>query len=70
MSRVENEMLSYIVKSHFNAIGKFYLTKTEPKLFWKPQKLLEDQDKSDKLKLYAEKQLKVLDPLLRNNKKN
>lgn len=53
-------MLSYIVKSHFNAIGKFYLTKTEARLFWKPRKPLEDQDKSDKLKLYAEKLLKVI----------
>ena len=62
MNRVENEMLSYIVKSHFNAIGKFNLTKTEPKLFWKPHKPLEDQDKSDKLKIYTEKQLKVFNP--------
>ncbi len=35
-------MLSYIVKTHYNALGNFYLTKTEPKVFWKPKKPLED----------------------------
>ncbi len=31
-------MFNFIVKSHFNAIGNFIMTKSEPKIFWKPNK--------------------------------
>ena len=33
-------MLSEIVKTHLNTVGKFNVTRSEPKVCWKPSKPL------------------------------
>ena len=38
-------MLSEIVRVHLNTIGQFNMTKSEPKIFWKPSKPLQMAEK-------------------------
>lgn len=53
-------MLSQIVKVHLNTVGKFNMTRSEPKIFWKPSKPLQVTEKSEKIKSSTQKYLTVI----------
>ncbi len=53
-------MLACIIRSHTKEIGQFYMTQTQPKLFWRPKKAIEDPEKVERIKQFQEKYLEVI----------
>ncbi len=53
-------MLVCIIRSHTKEIGQFYMTQTEPKVFWRPKKAIEDVEKVERMKQFQEKYLDVI----------